>query len=120
MEWKPKLVELKDDIPRKSAAFERLVHESQLSETVNDDTKTGVTVLGMEDMRVKAHLPEQREDRELDTDARGPSRSREHNSTLTANLCQCRPVCIRRAKARAKTRMAKARARMQRTSRPRK
>ena len=38
------------------AAFERLVHKSHPSETVGDDTKTGVTVLGMEDMRVKAHL----------------------------------------------------------------
>ena len=30
-------------------------------------------------------------------------RSREHNSTLTVHLCQCRSVRIRRAKARAKT-----------------
>ena len=32
------------------------MHKSQPSETVGDDTKTGVTVLGMEDMRVKAYL----------------------------------------------------------------
>ena len=38
------------------AAFERRVQESQSWETVGDDTKTGVTVLGMEDMRVKAYL----------------------------------------------------------------
>ena len=38
------------------AAFERLVHKSQSSKTVGDDTKTGVTVLGMEDMRCKAYL----------------------------------------------------------------
>ena len=65
MEWEPKLVghlmnvlscRLKDDIPTKSAASERLVHESRTSETVNDDTKTGATVQGMEDMRVKEHL----------------------------------------------------------------
>ena len=43
-------------LPTKLAAFERLVHKSQHSETVGDDTKTGVTVLGMEDMRVKAYL----------------------------------------------------------------
>ena len=65
MDWEPKLVglqmnvlsyRLKDDIPTKSAAFERLVHESQSPEVVDDDTKTGVAVLEMEDMRIKAHL----------------------------------------------------------------
>ena len=64
MDWEPKLVGLLmnvlsyrlEDVPTKSAASERLVHESQSSETFNDDTKTGVTVLGMEDMRAKAHL----------------------------------------------------------------
>ena len=64
MEWEPKLVGLlmhvlsyrfRDDIPTKLAAFERLMHESQSLEAVNDDTKIGVTVLGMEDMRVRAH-----------------------------------------------------------------
>ena len=64
MEWEPKLVALlmnvlsyrhKDDIPTKLAAFERPIHESQSPEAVDDDTKTGVTVLVMEDMRVKAH-----------------------------------------------------------------
>ena len=63
MEWEPKLVgplmnvsscRLKDDIPTKWEASKRLVHESQSSETVNDETKTGATVLEMEDMRVKA------------------------------------------------------------------
>ena len=43
-------------LPTKLAAFERLVHKSQSSETVGDDTKTGVTVLVMEDMRVKAYF----------------------------------------------------------------
>ena len=59
MEWEPKLVGLLMnvlDIPTNLAAFERLVHESQSSETVNDDAKTGVAVLGMEYMRVQAHL----------------------------------------------------------------
>ena len=37
-------------------ACERLIHENQSPEAVDDDTKTGVTVLGMEDMRAKAHL----------------------------------------------------------------
>ena len=65
MERKPILVglpmnvlsyQLRDNIPTKLAAFERLVHESQSSEIVNDDVTTGVTVLRMEDMRVQAHL----------------------------------------------------------------
>ena len=65
MEWEMDFVGLltnvlsyrfRDDIPTKLAAFERLVHKSQPSETAGDDTKTGVTVLGMEDMRVKAYL----------------------------------------------------------------
>ena len=43
-------------LPTKLAAFERPVHKRQSSETVGDDTETGVTVLGMEDMRVKAYL----------------------------------------------------------------
>ena len=55
IEWLPKLVGLtmnvlsyrfKDDMRTRLAVFERLVHESQSSETVDDDTKTGVTVLG--------------------------------------------------------------------------
>ena len=50
------LYQLKDDIPTKSAASERLVHKSQPSETVGDDIKTGGTVLGMEDMRAEAHV----------------------------------------------------------------
>ena len=48
----------RDDIPNKLAAFERLVHdyENQSTMTVDDDIKIGVTMLGMEDMRVKEHL----------------------------------------------------------------
>ena len=57
MEWEMEFVGLQTNvISTKLAAFERLVHKSQPSETVGDDTKTGVTVLGMEDMRVKADL----------------------------------------------------------------
>ena len=46
------------DIPTKLAAFERTVHdyENQSTKTVEDDIKTGVTMLGMEDVRVKEHL----------------------------------------------------------------
>ena len=47
----------RDDIPTKPAAFERTVHdnEDQSTETV-DDIKIGVvTMLEMEDMRVKEH-----------------------------------------------------------------
>ena len=71
-EWEPKLrtrfvgllmnvlsYRFKDDIPSKMAAFERLVHdyENPSSETIDDDdTKIGVTMLGMEDLRVKEHL----------------------------------------------------------------
>ena len=40
------------------AAFERTVHdnENQSTKTVDDDIKIGVTMLGMEDMRVKEHF----------------------------------------------------------------
>ena len=102
MEWEPKLVGLlmhvlsyrfRDDIPSKLAAFARLAHESQSLEAVNDDTKIGVTVLLMEDMGVRAHpignsarIASWTQTRETS------SRSREHNITLTANLCQCRSV----------------------------
>ena len=70
MEWEPKLrtryvgllmnvlgYRFRDDIPSKLAAFERTVHdyENQSTKTV-DDIKIGVTMLGMEDMRVKEHL----------------------------------------------------------------
>ena len=56
MEWEMQFVGLLMNVlPTKLAAFERLVHKSQSSETVGDDTKIGVTVLGMEDMRIKAH-----------------------------------------------------------------
>ena len=48
----------RDDIPTKLAAFERTVHdyENQSTKTVDDDIKIGVTMLGMEHMRVKEHL----------------------------------------------------------------
>ena len=47
-----------DNIPTKLAAFERTVHdfENQSTKTVDDDIKIGVTMLGMEDMRVEEHL----------------------------------------------------------------
>ena len=47
-----------DRLPNKLAAFERTVHdyENQSTKTVDDDIKIGVTMLGMEDMRVKEHL----------------------------------------------------------------
>ena len=77
---KLKIPRLKDDVPTKSAASKRIVHECQSSETVNDDTKTGATVLGMVDMQVKAHLIwNSARIRE-----RTSSRPREYNSTLTA------------------------------------
>ena len=66
MEWDPKLVgllvnvlscRLKEDIPTKVGGVRKTrMHESQSPEAVDDDTKTGVTVLEMEAMRVKAHL----------------------------------------------------------------
>ena len=71
MEWEPKLrmrfvgllinvlgYRFRDDIPTKLAAFERTVHdyENQSIKTVDDEIKIGVTMLGMEDMRVKEHL----------------------------------------------------------------
>ena len=57
------------------------MHKGQSSETVGDDTKTGVTVLVMEDMRVKAYLIQNRgKDRELDTDARGNPRDHENTT----------------------------------------
>ena len=71
MEWEPKLrtkyvgllmnvlgYRFRDDIPTKLAAFERTVrdYENQSTKTVDDDIKIRVTMLGMEDMRVKEHL----------------------------------------------------------------
>ena len=48
----------RDDIPNKLAAFARTAHdnENQSTKKVDDDIKIGVTMLGMEDMRVKEHL----------------------------------------------------------------
>ena len=71
IEWEPKLrtryvgllknvleYRFRDYIPTKLAAFERTVHdyENQSTKTVDDDIKIGVTMLVMEDMRVKEHL----------------------------------------------------------------
>ena len=71
MEWEPILrtryvgllmnvleYRFRDDIPTKLAAFERTAHDcdNQSGKTVDDDIKIGVTMLGMEDMRVKEHL----------------------------------------------------------------
>ena len=71
VEWEPKVrtryvgllmnvlvYRLRDDIPTKLAAIERTVHDydNQSTKTVDDDIKIGVTMLGMEDMRVKEHL----------------------------------------------------------------
>ena len=64
-EWEPRFVRLlwnvlscrrKDDIPTQLSADEGLAHESQSSKTVIDDIMTDVTVLRMEDGRVKARL----------------------------------------------------------------
>ena len=48
----------RDDFPTKQAAFERIVHdhENQSTKTEDDDIKMEVTMLGMEDVRVKEHL----------------------------------------------------------------
>ena len=105
----------KDDIPTQLPAVEGLAHESQSSETVIDDIMTDVNVLRIDDGRVKARFI--RESTRMPTwiqMRKESSRSREHNSTLTAILCHCRSVCSQRAKARAKT------ARTQGTNRPRK
>ena len=132
MDWEPKLVGLLmnvlshrlEDVPTKSAASERLVHESQSSETFNDDTKTGVTVLEMEDMRAKAHL--------IRNSARIASWTQTREDILeitrTQQYTDSKPVPMQigahpKRKARAKkarTRKAEARARIQRTSRQRK
>ena len=64
-DWEPRFVGLlrnvlscrrKDDVPTQLSADEGLAHESQSSETVNDDIMTDVNVLRMEDGRVKARL----------------------------------------------------------------
>ena len=145
MEWEPKLrtryvgllmnvlvYRFRDDIPTKLAAYERTVHdcENQSTKTVDDDINMGVTMLGMEDVRVKEHLIRNSVKITSWTQMREEiRRSREHNSTSTANRCQCSSERIRRARARAKTAKAKAkartsrakaRARMQRTNRPKK
>ena len=121
------------DSPTKLAAFERTVHdyEKQSTNTVHDDIKKGVTMLGMEDMRAKEHLIRNSvriHKLESRCERRFP-RSREHNSTSTVNRCQCSSERNRRAKARANTAKAKAKTRtsraktrplIQKTNRPRK
>ena len=81
MEWEMEFVGLLMNVlPTKLAAFERILHKSQSSETVGDDTKTGVTVLvnGGHAGQSVPH-PEQRKDRKLDTDATG--NPRDHKNT---------------------------------------
>ena len=131
MEWEPKLrtryvgllmnvlgYRFRDVNPTKLAAFERTIHdyENQSTKTVDDDIKIGVTMLGMEDMRVKEHLIRnsvritswnQMREEILEI-------TRTHNSTSTVNQCQCSSERIRRAKARAKRAKAKAKARTSR------
>ena len=135
MEWEPKLrtryvgllmnvlgYRFRDDIPTKLAAFERTIHdyENQSTKTVDDDIKIGVTMLGMEDMRVKEHLIRNSVRITSWNCERRFSRSREHNSTSTVNQCQCSSERIRRAKARAKRAKAKAKVRTSRAkTRPR-
>ena len=85
----------RDDIPTKLAAFERTVHDYEnLSTKTVDDTKIGVTMLAMEDMRVKEHLI--------------------RNSVRITNWNQMREEILRRARAMAKTARAKVKARTSR------
>ena len=138
MEWEPKLrtsfvgllmdvlaYRFRDDIPNKLAAFERRArHENQSTKTVDDDTKIGVTMLGMEDMRVKEHLIQNSVRITSWNQMRERfSRSGEHNSTSTVNSCPSganpkskgkgKGKDITRAKAKAWTSRAMARARME-------
>ena len=83
MEWEMEFVRLLTNVlSTKLAAFERLVHKSQPSETVGDNTKTGCDSAwdGGHAGQSVPH-PEQRKDRELDTDARGNPRDHE-NATV--------------------------------------
>ena len=110
-EWEARFVGLlrnvlscrcKDDVPTQLPVEEGLTHESQSSEIVIDDIMTYVKVLRMGDGRVKACLI--RESTRITSWCRcerKSSRSREHNSTLPAILCQCRSVFSRRARAKA-------------------
>ena len=81
----------RDDIPTKLAAFERTVHdhENQSTKTVDDDIKTGVTMLGMEDMRVKEHFIR---NHKLESDARRDSRDHAnttvHRQSINANAAR--------------------------------
>ena len=135
MEWEPKLrtryvgllmnvleCRFRDDIPTKLAAFERTVHdyENQSTKTLDDDTKIGVTMLGMEDMRVKEHL--------IQNSARITSWNEMREEILEITRTQwyidTQPSPMQlganpRAKT-ARTSRAKTRPRMQRTNRPRK
>ena len=115
----------RDDIPTKLAAFERTIHdyENQSTKTVDDDIKIGVTMLGMEDMRVKEHL--------IRNSVRITHWNQMREETLeitrTQQYIDSQPMPmqserIRRAKAKAKARTsrAKTRPRMRETNRPRK
>ena len=102
-EWEPRFVGL-----LRNVLSCRRKDESQSWETMIDDIMTDVNVLGMEDERVDLGKHRNRELYERRT-----SRSREHNSTLTAILCQCRSVYSGKANARIKT------ARTQGSNRPR-
>ena len=119
MGWEPKLrtryvglmvnvlrYRFRDDIPTKLAAFERTVHdyENQSTKTADDDIKIGVTMLGMEDMRLKEHTSSgtASESHAGIRCERRFSRSREHNSTSTVNQCQCSSERTRRAKGKGK------------------
>ena len=98
-EWDPRYVGLlrnvlsckrKDDVA------------TQITETVIDDIMTDVNVLRMADERVEAcFIGKAQESRAVYRCERRTSRSREHNSTLAAILCQCRSECSRRARAKA-------------------
>ena len=74
-QWRGELLQNTDVLhirDAKLATFERLVHKSQSSETGGDVTKIGVTVQGWRTCGSKrTSYPQQRKDRDLDTDARG-------------------------------------------------
>ena len=113
MEWEPKLVgllttvlscRLKDDMPTKSAASERVGHGESIGRKLPTTTPRPVRQCWGWRTCGSKRTPSgtARGSRAGHRRERKSSRSREHNSTLTAILCQCRSVRIRRAKARAK------------------
>ena len=81
----------RDNIPTSWRRSRETVHdyENQSTKTVDDDVKIGVTMLGMEDMRVKEHLIRNSVRITSWNRSKRFSRSREHNSTSTVNRCQC-------------------------------